>query len=419
MREGADWSANAAQSAAPSRLGVESSDGVRVLFVSLVCIGIGQSMLFSILPPAARQIGITPFQVSTIFATSATLWVFISPWWGRRSDLRGRRPIMMIGLCGYALSMFALAVVIEVGLHGWLPAVTIYPLLIVARCQFAIFGSGTGPAAQAYVADRTSRHDRTAGVAMVSAAMGVGETLGPGVGAILSTVDLLAPLYLSALLAVLSALALRRWLPEERPVVHADIPPARRLSAFDPRVVPFVLVSAALQATRATTVITFAFFLQDTLGLTPARTVQFAGIGFVALAIASLFAQLVIVRRFKPTARRMLRGGLPLSVAAFLLLAVGHGLVVYLAALLMLGVGLGLIRPGSAAGASLSVEATEQGAVAGLVNGVAVIGNVVGPMIGTTLYAIAPTGPYVMNAAVMAAAWGLLYANRRLRHLRA
>jgi hypothetical protein len=57
--------------------------------------------------------------------------------------------------------------------------------------------------------------------------------------------------------------------------------------------------------------------------------------------------------------------------------------------------------------------------VAGLVNGVAVIGNVVGPMVGTTLYAINPVGPYVMNAAVMAAAWALLFANRRLRTLRA
>lgn len=396
----------------------EHARALRLLFASLVCIGIGQSMLFSILPPAARQIGITPFQVSTIFAASATLWVFISPWWGRRSDVRGRRQIMMIGLFGYALSMFALAVVIEVGLRAWLPALWIYPLLIVARCQFAIFGSGTGPAAQAYVADRTSRHDRTAGVALVSAAMGVGETFGPGIGALLAAVDLLAPIYLAAGLAVLSGLALRRWLPEERPVVHAEMAPARRLSPRDARVVPFVLVSAALQATRATTVITFAFYLQDTLGLTAERTVQLSGAGFVVLAIASLVAQLVIVQRFKPTARRMLRLGLPLSVAAYLLLAVGHGLPAYLIALVLLGVGLGLIRPGSAAGASLSVDANEQGAVAGLVNGVAVIGNVIGPMVGTTLYAINPVGPYVMNAAVMAAAWALLYANRRLRHLR-
>jgi MFS family permease len=85
----------------------------------------------------------------------------------------------------------------------------------------------------------------------------------------------------------------------------------------------------------------------------------------------------------------------------------------------LLGIGLGLIRPGSAAGASLSVGLQEQGAVAGLVNGVAVLGNVIGPMIGTTLYVLSPTGPFVLNALVMLAAWGLLFANRRLRHLRA
>ena len=77
--------------------------------------------------------------------------------------------------------MFSLAVVIELGLARKLPALFIYPMLIVARSLFALLGSGTGPASQAYVADRTSRHDRTAGVALVSAAMGVGETLGPEV----------------------------------------------------------------------------------------------------------------------------------------------------------------------------------------------------------------------------------------------
>lgn len=392
---------------------------MRILFWSLVCIGIGQSMLFSILPPAARQIGITPFQVSTIFATSASLWVFISPWWGRRSDVRGRRPIMIVGLCGYAASMFALAVVIELGSAGWLPATTTYPLLIVSRCLFAVFGSGTGPAAQAYVADRTSRHDRTAGVALVSAAMGVGETLGPGVGALLASVDLLAPLYLSAGLAVLSALLIGRFLPETEPPAAAPGHRSARLRATDARVAPFVLVSAALQATRATTVITLAFFLQDTLGLTPQRTVQYSGVGFVLLALAGLLAQLVFVQRFRPTARRMLRLGMPLTVVAYLAFVVGEGVAVYAGAMVLLGVGLGLIRPGSAAGASLSVEAHEQGAVAGLVNGVAVLGNVIGPLIGTTLYSISPVGPYILNAGVMLGAWLLLFANRRLRDLRA
>lgn len=396
----------------------EHARAFRILFLCLVCIGIGQSMLFSILPPAARAIGISPFQVSTIFAVSATIWVFVSPWWGRRSDVRGRRPIILIGLLGYALSMGALAVVLEIGMRALLPALLIYPMLVAARSLFAVFGSGTGPAAQAYVAERTGHHERTAGVAMVSAAMGVGETIGPGIGAALSAVALLAPLYLSAALAVVSALMIHRFLPEDGPPLAASEARPPRLRARDPRVTPFVLVSAALQATRATTVITFAFFLQDTLHLSPQRTVQLSGIGFVVLALAGLFAQLVLVQRFRPTARRMLRIGLPLSVAAYALFALGHGLPAYFTALVLLGIGLGLIRPGSAAGASLSVGLHEQGAVAGLVNGVAVLGNVIGPMIGTTLYAWSPTGPFLMNAAVMAAAWILLFANGRLRTMK-
>ena len=394
------------------------SRALSILFVCLVCIGIGQSMLFSILPPAARAIGISPFQVSTIFATSASIWVFVSPWWGRRSDLRGRRPIILSGLLGYALSMLSLAVVIEIGRRELLSAHVIYPLLIVARSLFALLGSGTGPASQAYVADRTSRADRTAGVALVSAAMGVGETLGPGIGALLAVVALLAPLYLSAALAVLSAVMIHRYLPEDGPPHQHTHPLPPRLSLRDARVAPFVAVSAALQAVRATTVITLAFFLQDTLGLSSRQTVQYSGIGFVTLAVAGLLAQLILVQRLRPTARRMLHSGVPLALAAFLVLAVAHTYLACLVALLLLGVGLGLMRPGSAAGASLSVEANEQGAAAGLVNGVAVLGNVFGPMLGTTLYALTPVGPYLLNAAIMSAAWALLFISPRLRNLR-
>ena len=392
---------------------------LRTLFLCLVCIGIGQSMLFSILPPAARAIGISPFQVSTIFATSASIWVFVSPWWGRRSDVRGRRPIILYGLLGYALSMFSLAVVIEIGTAKLLPAMAIYPMLIVARSLFALLGSGTGPASQAYVADRTTLTERTAGVSLVSAAMAVGETIGPGIGALLAAVDILAPLYLSAGLAVVSGVMIHRYLPEDAPPVeHSALRPPR-LSVRDGRVVPFILVSASLQAVRATTAITLAFFLQDTLGLSSQQAVQYSGVGFVTMAVAGLVAQLVFVQRLQPTARRMLHAGVPLSVAAFVIFMVAHSYAAYLVALTLLGIGLGLTRPGSAAGASLSVEANEQGAVAGLVTGVAVLGNVFGPMLGTSLYALSPIGPYALNAAIMSGSWVLLFANRRLRNLRA
>ena len=88
---------------------------------------------------------------------------------------------------------------------------------------------------------------------------------------------------------------------------------------------PFVLIAASLQAVRATTVITLAFFLQDTLRLSPQQTVQYAGIGFMVLALAGLFTQLVVVQRFRPKVRWMIRAGLPLNLTAFVLLCSGVG----------------------------------------------------------------------------------------------
>lgn len=381
--------------------------------------GIGQSMLFSILPPAARSIGISPFQVSTIFATSASLWVFISPMWGRRSDVSGRRTIILIGLLGYALSMTLLATVIEIGIRGWLPVAAVYPLMVASRCVFALIGSGTGPASHAYIADRTSRHDRVAGVALVSAAMGLGETIGPGVGAALASIDLLAPIFFSAGLAVVSAAAIWRFLPEEGPLIASPRERPPRMRITDRRVFPFLVVATSLQAVRATTVITLAFFLQDTLALTAQQTVQYSGAGFVLLAIAGLFSQLVIVQRFRPSPRWMLRIGTVVMVVSYLMFVVGEGLPVYFLALVFLGLGLGLVRPGAAAAASLSVEPNEQGSVAGLLSGVAVIGNVFGPMLGTTLYTFDHTGPYMLNAAIMAAMVVLVVVSKRVRNVRA
>jgi MFS family permease len=391
------------------------SRAFRILFLCLTCIGIGQSMLFAILPPAAREIGLTPFQVSTIFATSASIWVFVSPRWGRQSDVWGRRVVIIIGLCGFAASMGLLATMIYVGLHKLLPLSLVYPLMIASRCVFALVGSGTGPASQAYVADRTSRSERTAGVALVNAALGLGQTIGPGVGAALAGIGLLAPLYFSSALAVFSAFMIWMFLPEEGPPIEKGSPRPPRLSFRDPRVLPFLLVATSLQAVQATTSITLAFFMQDTLGLDAHQTVRYSGAGFVVFAVAGLFTQLVLVQRLKPTPRTMQRVGVPLALLAFITFLSAASLPIYLVALMLLGTGLGLVRPGNAAGASLAVEPLEQGSVAGLTNAIGVLGNVFGPMLGTSLYHFLPQAPYILNAVLMLAALTFIFTNPRLR----
>jgi len=391
------------------------------VFLSLVAIGIGQSMLFAVLPPAARELGVSPVRIASIFAASATLWVFASPWWGRRSDRLGRRPVMLIGLVGYACSMALMATTIGAGTAGLLSPLLVYPALVASRCVFALLGSGTGPAAQAYVADRTTAAERPSGMAALGAAMGVGETLGPAVGAALTPLGLAAPIYFAAALAVASAALVRLRLPETPPARQAAAPdtaPAARAARFDPRLLPFLVLATALQATRATTVITLALFFQDVFGLSSAEAARRAGFGFVVLAAAGLVAQLVVVQRFRPSARTMIVVGAPLMTAAFATLALSRGQGACAAALALLGLALGLVRPGTTAGASLSVGAHEQGTVAGVLGGLSVVGNVVGPLVGTSLYRHSPYAPYALNAVVMAAATVYALRHPRVRALR-
>jgi MFS family permease len=391
----------------------------RILFVGLVCVGLGQSVLFSTLPPAARDLGLTPFRISTIFATSATLWVFVSPWWGRRSDIVGRRPIILGGLLGFALSTAMVATTITLGRAGVITAALVYPCLIASRCLFALLGSGTGPASQAYVADRTTIVERTTHIAFLNGAFQLGETIGPAFGSMMAVLGLAAPLYFAAAVAVASAALLWRRLPEETPPHATARVVVPRLKVLDTRVMPYVAIAAALQAVRATTTITLALFFQDTLRLDAESTVRHAGLGFVVLAVATLTSQLVIVQRLRPSARAMMRGGIGLTLAAFAILVAGDGLPTFLGALVALGIGLGLVRPGTSAGASLAVSADEQGAVAGVMSGLSVIGNVLGPTVATSLYELTPRAPFAMNFAIMTAALLVVLGNRRVRTLRA
>ena len=135
--------------------------------------------------------------------------------------------------------------------------------------------------------------------------MGLGETIGPGVGAALAMVGLLAPLYLSSALAVLSALTIWLFLPEEHAHATAHRERARRMRVFDRRILPFLVVSTALQSTRGTTVVIASPSTCRTSSTsTRSAPCRCAGIGFVVLAIAGLISQLVIVQRFRPSARR-------------------------------------------------------------------------------------------------------------------
>jgi MFS family permease len=74
----------------------------RTLLVSLVSVGMGFTVLFPVLAPLGREIGLTEIQITSIIAASGLVVFLTSPVWGRLSERWGRKRVMLVGLFGFS-----------------------------------------------------------------------------------------------------------------------------------------------------------------------------------------------------------------------------------------------------------------------------------------------------------------------------
>jgi MFS family permease len=248
----------------------------------------------------------------------------------------------------------------------------------------------------------------------MSAAFGLGSTIGPGIGAVLVVFGLFAPFYFTALAALASAAAIWFFLPEHSaPRLMLEHRPV--LKWHDARIWPFILYGTGIATAGAVPIQTVGYFFIDVLHYSPHVAPQYTGIGLLAMSLAALFAQLVIVQRFTPSARTLMRAGGIVTILSFLLFVISHQFGPVVFALILNGFGFGMVRPGYSAAASLAVDPHEQGAIAGLTGATAGAGFIFGPMIATGLYRFSPFAPYIFGAALMAACHLYAYLSPHLR----
>ena len=385
-----------------------------ILFVSLVCMGAGQTVLFNILPPLSRQLGLSTVQTTSVFAVSAAVWVVTSTFWGKKSDRWGRKPIMLLGLLAFAASFALFATVMLGGLRHWIPAIAVFPLMIASRSIYGLLGSGTQPASQAYVADRTTPAERLQGVATVGSAFGLGTTVGPAIASLFAVIGLLAPFYFISALALASAATIWFLLPErtpprEREYVHSD------LKWYDRRILPFVIFAIGLSTASTVPIQTMGFFFMDVLHVKPEAAAQFNMIGQMSSSMAALFAQLVLIQRVHISARAMTNWGLGAALACGVIFLLSGQFGPLVVALALSGLGFGMARPGFTSGASLSVAPHEQGAVAGIIGGASAMGFIAGPLIGY-MYEWSPYVPYTFMSVLMLALFVFMWLSPTLRN---
>ncbi|WP_286695693.1 MFS transporter [Spongiibacter sp. UBA1325] len=397
------------------------------LYAAMMAVGMGQSVVFAVLPMLGRELALhemlwqLPFTeltiapkemaITSLSALTALVFFMTSPYWGRKSDVWGRKPIIIIGLFGYTIGTMLFNAVAWMGLVSILGGGLLYVLLMVSRGIHAALMSATHPASAAYMVDVTDISRRAQGMAKLQAFNQLGVMLGPALAWFVAF-SYLTPLYLQAALAALVAILVWRYLPAI-PAHSSGGKRPKRMAYFDPRYRLFIFIGFALYSLLGMVQQTLGFYFQDLLSLDGVAAAQWFSAAMIVSSGAMLFAQFVVVQRYNGSPMNLLFMGLPFSCAGYLLLALSDTLPMLLSAMGLFGFGMGLTGPAYGASASLVVEPHEQGGLAGLLGSVAGLGFVAGPLVGGFLYRIAPSYPYFCAAAVMALIIVVMVSRRR------
>ncbi len=415
--------------------------------MALLVTAAGNTALQSVLPVIGRALAIPDLGIAFVFSLSALIWTFSAPYWALQSDQRGRRLLIEVGLAGFGISMLLCAIIILSGLRGLIAPFLTFGLFTLARALFGVFGSAANPAAQAFVASRTTAAERTSALALLSSAFGLGTILGPAVAPlfILPGVDLSGPMFAFAAIAAMVMLLVRLGLPDDDPthaqarsgrgaavsiasvggapgaahVIAAEAASEsgerRRVSVFDPRVRAFMIYGLAIGSLQAATGQALGFLIIDRIaGSGGAEAAKLIGLTFMAGAAATLLVQWGLIRLFAMTPAQLMRTGAlaaGIGTAGIALAPDFHALVLAFA---LQSAGFGMARPGFTAGASLAVNRADQGAVAGAVTSVNGACFVAAPAIGIGLYELLPALPYWLGAAGCFASAAYALLNRQL-----
>ncbi len=405
------------------QMGGLSPRALGLVFAALMTTAAGGNALVTVMPAIGREIGVSDTLIASVFSLSALFWTLSSPFWAEQSDKRGRKPMIILGLAGFTGSMLLFGIVVMAGLAQLAIPMVILAGMAAARAVYGLIGAAANPAAQAYVADRTSRHQRTESMALLASAFGLGTLVGPALAPffVLPVVGLAGPMFAFAAMGATVMVLIWRYLPhgDFKPTAKGKRPTeaaAPHIGIWrDPRVAPFLIYGLIMGSAQALNTQVLGFHIIDALGESPAKAQAFIGIAIFAGAAASLIAQWGLIRMFDLGPKELMRYGAALAVCGNVLLMVAPNYFSVVIGFAVVSLGFGFARPGFTAGASLAVKAGEQGAVAGVVAAINGACWLVAPVLGVALYEWKGFTPYLMNMLALAGLVWLAYADRTLK----
>lgn len=360
-----------------------------LIMLMLVTIFIGFGLVIPVLPVLVQETGAAPYHLGLLLTIYAFFSFILSPVWGGLSERYGRRPIIMLGTLGYAVSFFLFGIATD---KLW--------LMYVSRILGGSFSGAATSVAMAYVADITSEAERNKGMGLAGMSIGLGFIIGPAVGGLLSLIDLSFPFFVASALALLMTVFVYTMLGETL------TPEARQQRGQQPKVSSWQAFTGAMKYLYVVAFVgsfglagleaTLQYFEMVKIQATPVQ------IGMILLisGVVGAFIQGGLVRKVRSGQEvRIIGLGLVVSAVGLVLILFSSNFWTATLFVVIFGAGNTLIRP------LVTSLATKQanvghGISTGLVTSMDNLGRMIGPLVATSLYSANIHLPFLFTAAV-------------------
>lgn len=345
----------------------------------------------------ARVLHLAPWQMGLAVTAAGVAWMALAPVWGTLSDRRGRRPIILFGLAGFAVSYALFVLFIDLALRTTMAPALAFVGIVLGRGLAGAFYAAVPATSAALVADHVPPERRAGAMAAIGASSAAGMVIGPGFAGLLGPTGLSLPLYLIAVLPVIALAVLWRVLPshEPQPASGKRAPRLTDARLRRPLVMGFI---AAFGVSVAQ--ITVGFFALDRLHLDPGQAANTAGVALATVGVVLVCAQIAL-RKLNWPVERLIRIGSVVAGVGFASTVLATAPVMLWASYAVAAFGMGWVYPSISALAANSVEAHEQGAAAGAVAAAQGLGIILGPVLGTAIYVVDNGLPYALIAIML------------------
>ena len=346
---------------------------VNVIMLTVLVDMTGFGMIIPLIPFYAQRFASGASGIGILLASFSVMQLIFSPILGRISDTRGRKPVLLF------------SILTSIGSFLLFTYAYSYLILLLSRI---IAGLATeGAVAQAYIADITTKEERSTGIGKVGAAIGIGFILGPVIGGLLSPYGIRAPGAAALLLSVINFAFVLVFLPKPEQLTQSNESSSFIKDIND--LLTAVKEPLIGQIYIIYFIVTLAFAAIPVI--VPLLTIDYFGFTEVEMSYVFIFIGVIQVTLQGFGIKRLISklGEEKLIILGPLLLAVGIVLTPLLASITGFGVstvfvavGVGITSTAVPGFISLMTSRERQGSILGVTQSIGSIARILGPVIG-------------------------------------